>query len=135
LYEYNAIIENIVDGDTFDVNIDLGFDIWHKIRVRLLDVDTPECRINHGEDEKIYGEICKSIANRLFLGEKCVIKSVKDSKARTDSFGRYLVYCEVDGENIVDTYNNLGINKKHENYSRDNVFKAGKEFDIVGGLL
>jgi len=131
LYNYYAIIENIVDGDTFDVSIDLGFDIWHKVRVRLLDIDTPECRIHHGEDEKIYGDICKKFAKKHFLGKKCVVHSVKDEKSMADSFGRYLVYCDVEGMGSVGgIYNSLGINKKHKDYSQDNVLKLQQELEL-----
>ena len=49
MYEYKVkSVDHIVDGDTLDVTVDLGFDITHKIRVRLLGIDTPEssCRIS-----------------------------------------------------------------------------------------
>ncbi len=44
MYNYNAKITNVVDGDTFDFEIDLGFGITYKNRLRLYGVDTPEVR-------------------------------------------------------------------------------------------
>ena len=35
MYEYEALVERIIDGDTLDVRIDLGFDIWHRLRIRV----------------------------------------------------------------------------------------------------
>ena len=45
MYEYNAELDRVVDGDTVDVNIDLGFGIWIRDeRVRVMGIDTPELR-------------------------------------------------------------------------------------------
>ena len=46
MYTYKAKLDRVVDGDTIDVNIDLGFDISVHKRVRLADIDTPESNIN-----------------------------------------------------------------------------------------
>ena len=45
-------LEKVVDGDTIDVNIDLGFDVCTKQRVRLLGIDTPESRTRDLEEKK-----------------------------------------------------------------------------------
>ena len=44
MYEYNCEVKRVVDGDTVDVVIDLGFDIHYSSRVRLYGIDTPESR-------------------------------------------------------------------------------------------
>ena len=44
MYEYKAIISKVVDGDTIDATIDLGFKTWKKIRVRMEGINTPESR-------------------------------------------------------------------------------------------
>ena len=44
-------LERVVDGDTIDVNIDLGFDVCTKQRVRLLGIDTPESRTRDTEEK------------------------------------------------------------------------------------
>ena len=44
MYEYKFKLDRVVDGDTIDIVIDLGFSILHKCRVRLFGIDTPESR-------------------------------------------------------------------------------------------
>ena len=70
-FVYNATLERIIDGDTFDCVIDLGFDVrLHKQRVRLAGIDTPESRIN----TKRYPERAK---------EKVMGKAAKESDVAT----------------------------------------------------
>ena len=59
MHEYKCKILRIVDGDTVDVDVDLGFGIWmHKERVRLLGIDTPESR-TRDKEEKRFGLLSK----------------------------------------------------------------------------
>jgi len=85
---YNAIIDRVVDGDTVDVDIDLGFGIWmKKQRIRLLGVDTPECR-TRDDLEKQFGLLAKSIVEAFCpVGEKILIETKLDEKGK---FGRIL---------------------------------------------
>ena len=54
MYEYRVKILRVVDGDTVDVDIDLGFGVWmHKERVRLYGIDTPESRTRDLEEKKL----------------------------------------------------------------------------------
>ena len=53
MYEYNVKILKVIDGDTIDVDIDLGFGVWlHKERVRMMGIDTPESRTRDLEEKK-----------------------------------------------------------------------------------
>lgn len=52
MYEYNAECLRVVDGDTIDVMIDLGFSTWKKVRVRLDGINTPESRTRDKEEKK-----------------------------------------------------------------------------------
>ena len=52
MYEYNAKLVRVVDGDTIDALIDLGFDVWVKKRIRLYGIDTPETRTRDLEEKK-----------------------------------------------------------------------------------
>jgi micrococcal nuclease len=54
MYEYNAKLDRVVDGDTVDAMIDLGFDTWVHKRIRLLGIDAPETR-TRDLDEKVQG--------------------------------------------------------------------------------
>jgi micrococcal nuclease len=52
MYTYNAKIERVVDGDTIDALIDLGFDTWKKVRIRFYGIDTYESRTRDLEEKK-----------------------------------------------------------------------------------
>ena len=86
MYEYKATIRRIVDGDTCDVDIDLGFDCWlHNQRIRLYGVDTPECRTRN-KQEKAHGLLAKKyVQETLIVGEVYALRTREKGK-----FGRYL---------------------------------------------
>ena len=103
MFEYNCTIVRVVDGDTVDVDIDLGFGIWmRKERIRLYGIDTPESRTRDLR-EKFYGKYAASyLAERI--GTQCVLKTHKD---RAGKFGRIL------GEFIVyDNYSDSFMSVK-----------------------
>ena len=52
MYEYNAKLIRVIDGDTIDASIDLGFDVWVKKRIRLYGIDAPESRTRDLEEKK-----------------------------------------------------------------------------------
>ena len=58
MYEYKAKLDRVVDGDTVDALIDLGFDVWVKKRIRLEGIDAPETR-TRDLDEKAQGFVTK----------------------------------------------------------------------------
>jgi micrococcal nuclease len=91
MYEYKAEILRVIDGDTVDVDIDLGFGIWmKKERVRLYGIDTPESR-TRDKTEKIFGLAAKKRLKEL-LGKKCVLKTfaARDGEDMKGKFGRIL---------------------------------------------
>ena len=100
-FVYNATLDRIIDGDTFDCVLDLGFDVkLHKQRVRLAGIDTPESRINtkrypERTQEKVMGKAAKERLKELCTG-KFKLKSLGKGK-----YGRILgvPYTE-DGEDI-----------------------------------
>ena len=52
IYEYNASLLRVVDGDTVDALIDLGFSVWVKKRIRLYKIDAPETRTRDLEEKR-----------------------------------------------------------------------------------
>ena len=52
MYYYKIEVLRVVDGDTTDVRIDLGFNVWHKCRVRLVGINAPESRTRDKEEKK-----------------------------------------------------------------------------------
>jgi len=86
MYEYPCKIVRVVDGDTVDVDIDLGFSHWiHNERIRLYGVDTPECRTRDAE-EKAAGLLAKKfVEDALHVGGTYTLTTREKGK-----FGRYL---------------------------------------------
>ncbi len=81
-FVYNAILERIVDGDTFDCCLDLGFDVkLHKQRVRLAGIDTPESR-TRDKAEKVLGLAAKARLKELCTGHIKVKSLGKGKYAR-----------------------------------------------------
>ncbi len=91
MYEYRATIIKVVDGDTVDVDIDLGFGIIMKDeRVRIMGIDTPESR-TRDKVEKKFGLAAKTRLKEL-LGKTCTLKTQinKDGEDMKGKFGRIL---------------------------------------------
>ena len=87
MYEYNATIRRVVDGDTVDVTLDLGFDILYNSRIRLHGIDTPESRTRDLEEKK-YGLAAKAFVEaHLPVGSIRKLTTVKD---KTGKYGRIL---------------------------------------------
>ncbi len=105
MYEYNCEVTRVVDGDTVDVIIDLGFDISYSSRVRLYGIDTPESR-TRDKDEKARGLISKDFLKSYLDKGGVVIRTRKDKKGK---FGRILGEMIVDDTNI----NELMIEEHH----------------------
>ena len=86
MYEYKAKIIKVVDGDTVDIDVDLGFGIWYRNqRVRLYGIDTPESR-TRDQVEKQYGLMAKEFL-KAALGKESTLRTHKDA---TGKFGRIL---------------------------------------------
>ena len=88
MYEYRCKVLRVVDGDTVDVDIDLGFGVWmHKERIRLHGIDTPESRTRDLEEKK-YGLIAKQkIKDFMPVGSMQTLVTTKDKAGK---FGRIL---------------------------------------------
>ena len=88
MYEYECTIRKVVDGDTIDVDINLGFNTWiNNERVRLYGIDTPESRTRDLEEKK-FGLYAKSVVDKyLPVGSKQVLVTHLD---KVGKFGRIL---------------------------------------------
>lgn len=85
MYQYKAIITKVIDGDTVDVDIDLGFEVWLKNqRIRLYGIDTPESRTSD-KVEKVFGLLAKNkILEFCPIGSEIILQTKTD-----DSRGKY----------------------------------------------
>ena len=84
MYEYSCKIVRVVDGDTVDVDIDLGFGMWmHKERIRLHGIDTPESRTRDLEEKKF------GLEAKAFLTRRLEDGMVSGLKVKTEKDGKY----------------------------------------------
>ena len=97
MYTYKAKLDRVVDGDTIDANIDLGFDITIHKRIRLAGIDTPESRTRDLE-EKARGLASKDKLIELLGDGDFVLESKEVGK-----YGRVLGTLLVEDVNINDT--------------------------------
>ena len=122
MYEYKCTIDRVVDGDTIDATIDLGFSVLYKSRVRLYGIDTPESR-TRDKDEKARGLLAKKfLQEQIDSGDSiCLQTKMKDSRGK---FGRVLASVIVDDVNI----NELMVEKNHAvayyGQSKDEIKKS-----------
>jgi micrococcal nuclease len=97
MYEYFVkAVTNVVDGDTIDVVIDLGFDISFTSRVRLAGIDTPESRTKDKAEKALGLESKKYLADRIKAAKNVVIKTEKINSS--EKFGRILGWLYLDGD-------------------------------------
>ena len=94
MHTYKCTILRVVDGDTVDVDIDLGFGVWmRKERIRILGIDTPESR-TRDKVEKTYGILAKNfVKSYLPVGSVQVLQTEKDGTGKFGRIlGKFLVY-------------------------------------------
>ena len=97
MYEYKCNITRVVDGDTVDAEIDCGFDIIFKSRIRLYGIDTPESR-TRDLDEKARGKLASQFIKDKIAEAKLVkVKTKLDKKGK---FGRVLGSIIADDEDL-----------------------------------
>ena len=107
MYEYPCKIVKVIDGDTADVDIDLGFGVWlKKQRIRFYGVDTPESRTSDKE-EKVYGLMAKEFVQKhLPLDSIQILRTRKDGKGKYGRIlGEFVVNDTTLNQLLIDTHN------------------------------
>ena len=94
LYVYRAYVERVIDGDTYLLIVDLGFNLQFRCRLRLHQVDTPELRGREKESGRISAEFVRDLIQCKYV----TLKSLN----KTDNFGRWI------GAIILDDGTSLG---------------------------
>jgi micrococcal nuclease len=96
MYEYRVKkVLKVVDGDTIDVDIDLGFDISFTSRVRLAGIDTPESRTTDKMEKALGLESKKKLGELIASAQTIVIKTEKMNSS--EKYGRILGWLFLDG--------------------------------------
>ena len=107
MYEYFVKeVKNVIDGDTIDVVIDLGFDILFASRVRLAGIDTPESRTTDKAEKALGLEAKEYLKKHLKDAKSVVIRTEKMDSS--EKYGRILGWVYVNGES--ESVNNKMIN-------------------------
>ena len=109
--KYDVKLVKVVDGDTVDVDIDLGFGIWlHDERVRIMGIDTPESR-TRDKIEDLFGEAAKARVKELFKSEHVKLITEEDRKGEDmkGKFGRILGDFDIEYKN-----KDIDINNKQK---------------------
>ena len=126
MYEYYVRkVENVVDGDTIDADIDLGFDISLTKRIRLAGIDTPESRTADVYEKKLGLQAKDWLKHKLENAKDIIIKTeLPDS---TEKYGRIIGHIFINGEEV--SINNQMIAEGHA-WNYDGGTKA-KDFNIL----
>ena len=103
---YVRKVENVVDGDTIDVLIDLGFDILFASRVRLAGIDTPESRTKDLKEKALGLESKEYLKKALKDAKSVVIKTEKMDSS--EKYGRILGWIYINDETV--SLNDMMIN-------------------------
>ena len=91
-------VHKVVDGDTIDVDIDLGFNVSYYQRVRLAGIDTPESRTKDAYEKELGLEVKKKLGALLSSAGQIVIKTEKPDS--TEKYGRILGWLYLDGAEV-----------------------------------
>ena len=98
-------VDRVVDGDTIDISIDLGFDLTKKERVRLAGIDTPEKRTKNEKEKEMGYQATEFLEMHLMEATKLTVKTEKDGK-----FGRMLGWLYKSDEDTM-SINQIMIDK------------------------
>ncbi len=117
MYDYNCELIRVVDGDTVDLNVNLGFDIWVKKRVRLYGIDAPESRTRDLEEKKM--GIAATVALMELIDDAINFHNgtirLESKIYERDKFGRVLGILHLDTKTFTedgeDTITSIVINR------------------------
>lgn len=123
MYEYEVKeITKIIDGDTIDVVIDLGFSIFTKQRLRFKGIDAPET-LSKDEQERKFGNEAKDyVSNWLINQNKLIVKTYKD-----DKYGRVLAEIFGDGNICL----NMVLVETGYAWAYDGLIARNKDFNLL----
>lgn len=112
MFEYSVKVLKVIDGDTLDVMIDLGFDIFTNQRVRLAGIDTPESRTTDVKEKKLGMESKEYLKNKIDQAKNIMIQTCKGDP--NEKYGRILARVFLDTECINDSLVENGYAWKYD---------------------
>ena len=120
MFEYSVKVLKVIDGDTLDVMIDLGFDIFTNQRVRLFGIDTPESRTTDLREKKLGLESKEYLKNKIDRANIITIRTCKGDP--NEKYGRILAHVYVDDECINDSLVEHGYAWKYDGGTKTKDF-------------
>ena len=121
-YSYRVkSIKKIIDGDTFDCILDLGFDVLLEARVRMMGIDTPESRTRDLEEKK-FGLLAKEYLIMKLEAEDLIVTTEVDNEK--GKFGRILGWVWADGVNINQQMIDENMAVAYHGQSKDDIEQA-----------
>ena len=111
VYEYRAKIIEVVDGDTVTAEVNLGFRVLVRMRLRLEGIDAPETfGVPKDSEEYKAGMKAKEWLQARIFGKNCMIETFKDKQ---EKYGRYLATVFVEGVNVNQEFLGTGLVKAY----------------------
>ena len=110
MFEYTAKLERVVDGDTVDAMVDLGFGVWKKVRIRFLGINAPESRTRDLEEKKL-GLAAKKRLHEILIKDSETPGVFKLKSHGVGKYGRCLGELFVEG--LKESVNKTLISEGH----------------------
>ena len=121
-YSYRVkSIKKIIDGDTFDCIMDLGFDVLLEARVRMMGIDTPESRTRDLEEKK-FGLLAKEYLTEKLATEDLIVTTEVDNEK--GKFGRILGWVWANGVNVNKQMIDENMAVAYHGQSKDDIEQA-----------
>ena len=121
-YSYRVkSIKKVIDGDTFDCIMDLGFDVLLEARVRMMGMDTPESRTRDLEEKK-FGLLAKEYLTIKLEAEDIIVRTEVDNEK--GKFGRILGWVWADDVNINQQMIDENMAVAYHGQSKDDIEQA-----------
>lgn len=112
LYEYKAKCLRVIDGDTMEFAVDLGFSLTSRRTIRLMGIDTPEIRGRSDAEEEHGRQASEFVYSNLFADGEAIEVTIRTHKDKREKYGRYMadVYLP-SGESLVQLLKDNGFEK------------------------
>ncbi len=108
MYTYRAKVFKVVDGDTFDAEVDLGFNMFARVRFRLKDFDTSEIHRPKNKEELAHGLLAKELVESLILNKTVTLRTYKEA-----AYNRWEADCVLlDGTDLKTRLIEAGLQKE-----------------------
>jgi micrococcal nuclease len=115
-YIFSGLVNRVIDGDTYDITLDLGFYVSHRIRVRLKGVDTPEV---YGSNASAVGKVVSDYVRQILEGRFVTVQTYKNAPTTYNRWEADVYFDRVDQEGkVIESGLNLAEHLVKQGYAR-----------------